>query len=156
MPAQSVETLTIRLPRKLKSQVEKSARARGRTVTGEVVQALRAILEPAGRVYQLPGFTPVFGAFLDGAVARDTPVVVLVADERTGHRSFFEGRVDAKLTNESIVAIGGRDARRAFEPPWIIPRRDVVAWYGGDGASLNGLAMTLARQGWAARNAPWG
>lgn len=152
MATERIDTLTIRLPHKLKSKVEATAQARATTVTGIVRQALQETLQPPGRLYQHPGYSPAFDDFVRDALATDRPVLVLVSDDRSGHRYFFEGHLDRALTNDSLVAVGARDARKAFEPPWIIPRRDVVAWFSGDRTSLNGLAMALSRQGWAARS----
>jgi hypothetical protein len=36
--------------------------------------------------------------------------------------------------------------------PWIIPRRDVVAWFDGTTSNTNRLAMSLTELGWTAMN----
>jgi uncharacterized protein (DUF1778 family) len=145
MVHEATETLTIRIPRALKALVEEAAKARGMTVTGVVRQALQETITPAGRLYQHPGMSEAFEKFLDDA--RGKRVMLLVIDERSGLRYFFEGAVDRDLTNESIVAISRKHARS----PWIIPRRDVVAWV-EDPAVINQVAISLTQQGWQARS----
>ena len=70
------------------------------------------------------------------------------ADEDTGRRYIVSGHLLPQPRNESLVALGdfGHDG-------WIIPRRDVVAWFQGDAGELRQLAISLARQGWAPRSA---
>lgn len=145
MVDEATDTLTIRLPRALKALVEESAKARGMTVTGVVRQALQETITPAGRIYQHPGLSEAFEKFLEDA--RGKRVMLLVIDERSGLRYFFEGILDQDLTNESIVAISRKHARS----PWIIPRRDVVAWV-DDPAVINRVAISLTQQGWQARS----
>lgn len=140
------ETLTIRIPKGLKELVEEAAKSRGTTVTAVVRQALQETLSPPGRMYQHPGLSASFEDFLKHAGAR--PIVVLVIDERSGQRYFFSGTVDHSLTNESLLAI-----KRRHDTPWIIPRRDVVAWFDGVPGALSELTLSLARQGWADRSA---
>lgn len=145
MADEATDTLTIRVPRALKVLVEKAAKARGMTVTGVVRQALQETITPAGRIYQHPGLSEAFEKFLEDA--RGKRVMLLVIDERSGLRYFFEGTVQRDLTNESIVAITRKHAR----PPWIIPRRDVIAWVEGP-AVINQVAISLTQQGWQARS----
>lgn len=145
MADEATDTLTIRIPRGLKALVEEAAKARGMTVTGVVRQALQETIIPAGRLYQHPGLSEAFEKFLEDA--RGKRVMLLVIDERSGMRYFFEGTVDRDLTNESIVAISRKHARS----PWIIPRRDVVAWV-EDPAVINRVALSLTQQGWQARS----
>jgi len=121
MADEATDTLTIRIPHALKVLVEAAAKARGMTVTGIVRQALQETITPAGRVYQHPGLSEAFEKFLEDV--RSKRVMLLVIDERSGLRYFFEGTVDRELTNDSIVAISRKQSRT----PWIIPRRDVVA-----------------------------
>ncbi len=146
MAHEATGTLTIRIPRALKALVEETAKARGMTVTGVVHQALQETITPRGRLYQHPGLSEPFEKFLDDA--RGKRVMLLVIDERSGLRYFFEGAVDRDLTNESIVAISRKHARS----PWIIPRRDVVAWV-DDPTVINQVAISLTQQGWQARSA---
>jgi len=115
------------------------------TVTGVVRQALQETITPAGRLYQHPGLSEAFEKFLEDAGSKR--VMLLVIDERSGLRYFFEGTLDRDLTNESIVAISRKHARS----PWIIPRRDVVAWV-EDPAVINRVAASLTQQGWQARS----
>jgi hypothetical protein len=145
MADEPTDTLTVRIPRALKALVEETAKARGMTVTGVVRQALQETVTPAGRLYQHPGLTDTFDKFLQEA--RSKRVMILVIDERSGNRYFFEGTVDRDLTNESIIAISRKHSRS----PWIIPRRDVVAWV-EDPAVMNQVAMSLTQQGWQARS----
>lgn len=145
MTAEATDTLTIRIPRALKVLVEETAKARGMTVTGVVRQALQETITPAGRLYQHPGLSDAFEKFLEDA--RGKRVMLLVIDERSGLRYFFEGTVQRNLTNESIVAISRTNSRS----PWIIPRRDVVAWV-EDPAVINRVAISLTQQGWQARS----
>lgn len=145
MADEATDTLTIRIPHALKVLVEEAAKARGMTVTGVVRQALQETITPAGRVYQHPGLSEAFEKFLEDV--RSKRVMLLVIDERSGLRYFFEGTVDRELTNESIVAISRKQSRT----PWIIPRRDVVAWV-EDPAVINRVAMSLTQQGWQARS----
>ncbi len=142
---EDTETLTIRIPRTLKSTVEQAARARAMSITGVVRQALQETVRPPGKLYQHPAYSPTFNDFLKEAGRRK--VLILVVEERSGHRYFFEGAVDLDLSNDSLIAI-----RRAKDTPWIILRRDIVAWFGGVPGDLNRLAMALTRQGWAARS----
>lgn len=144
MVDEATDTLTIRIPRALKALVEDAAKARGTTVTGVVRQALQDTITPAGRLYQHPGLSEAFERFLEET--RSQRVMLLVIDERSGLRYFFEGTVDRDLTNESIVAISRKHARS----PWIIPRRDVVAWV-EDPAVISRVATSLTQQGWQAR-----
>jgi predicted transcriptional regulator len=139
-----VETLTIRLPKVLKESVEELARSRSTTVTGIVKQALQESLQPPGRIYQQPGLTSALDEFL--VKHGRGRVILLVVDDKSGERYFFEGRPDLNLTNESLVAIGRRN-----RTSWIIPRRDVVAWFAGVAGEQNQLAVSLMRQGWASR-----
>ena len=141
------ETITVRIPARLKQLVEQTAEARSLSLTALVREALEEVLRPSGRVYQQPGLSSAFDEFV--AKAADGPVLILVIDERTGHRSFFHGSIDHDLTNTSLIAI-----KRFNEAPWIIPRRDVVAWFEGEApARVRALALTLERQGWARRSA---
>jgi hypothetical protein len=139
------ETLTIRIPKGLKGRVEKEAKARSMTITGVVRQALQDALRPIARTYQHPGLSAAFDDFLKNVSAQ--PILVLVMDERSGQRYFFCGSVARSLTNESILAI-----KRKHDAPWIIPRRDIVAWFGGARGDLDELSLSLARQGWADRS----
>ena len=140
------ETLTIRLPKGLKELVDRAAQDRETTVTNLVRIALQETLHPVGRTYQQPGFSKEFGAFLDKVMSKNQRVVLLVADEDSRRRYFVSGVLVADFCNESLVAIGNGRASL-----WIIPRRDVVAWY--EGALHRELATELARQGWAERSA---
>jgi hypothetical protein len=146
MAVDDKETLTIRLPRGLKELVDRAAQERETTVTSIVREALQENLSPAGRMYQQPGFTPAFDAFIEKAMEK--PVLLLVADEDTGRRYIVSGQLLSQPRNESLVALGnfGHDG-------WIIPRRDVVAWFQGSPGELRQLAVSLARQGWAPRSA---
>jgi uncharacterized protein (DUF1778 family) len=140
------ETLTIRLPKGLKELVDRAAQDRETTVTNLVRTALQETLHPVGRTYQQPGFSKEFGDFLDKTIAESKRVVLLVADEDSRRRYFVSGVFVAAFCNESLVAVGTGQA-----PSWIIPRRDVVAWY--EGALHRELATELARRGWAERSA---
>jgi hypothetical protein len=101
-------------------------------------------------MYQQPGFTPAFDEFLRRAVNKR--VILLVADEDTRRRYFLSGNLLPEPRNDSLVAIGR--APGGFEPSlWIVPRRDVVAWFDGTKEQLRDLAQVLARQGWAERSA---
>jgi hypothetical protein len=146
MATDDKETLTIRLPKGLKELVDRTAQDRETTVTSIVREALQENLSPAGRMYQQPGFTSAFEAFLDKAVTK--PVILLVADEDTGRRYVLSGCLRSQPRNESLVALGSFG-----EHLWIVPRRDVVAWFEGDAEELQQLAVSLARQGWAPRSA---
>jgi len=129
-------------------------------VTNLVREALQENLSPAGRMYQPPGLSEKFDQFLEKSLemsrerrrltrAVNDPqvdVILLVEDEGTGHRYFFAGVFVEAFCKGSLVAIA-----RPGRPPWIIPRRDVVAWYEGDQGRE--LATALARQGWAERSA---
>lgn len=139
------ETLTVRLPKGLKDLVDKAAEDRETTVTSLVREALQETLHPTGRMYEHPGFSKKFDEFYKDRLARSKRVILLVADEGTGRRYFCSGVFVADFCNESLVAIAAPGS------PWIIPRRDVVAWYEGD--MQQALAAALARQGWAPRSA---
>lgn len=152
MAADDKETLTIRVPKGLKGLVDKAAQDRETTVTSLVRQALEESLSPAGRIYQQPGFTPAFDDFIERAMSK--PVILLVADEDTGRRYFLWGRLLAEPLNRSLIALGALRASSESPPlPWIVPRRDVVAWFDGTLEELRHLAVSLARQGWAERSA---
>jgi len=152
MATDDKETLTIRLPKGLKDLVDKAAQHRDVTVTSIVRHALEETLSPAGRMYQQPGFTAAFDAFLEKAVLK--PVILLVADEDTGRRYFLSGRILPEPRNQSLVALGRvQSSFGAQDSPWIVPRRDVVAWFDGKPEELRQLAVSLARQGWAERSA---
>lgn len=144
--ADDTDTLTIRIPRGLKTMAEEAARARAVTVTALIREALQDALRPVGRTYQHPGLSPSFDGFIKGVA--DRRVLILVADERSGHRYFFSGVVDPLLSNESLVAL-----RRKHDTPWIIPRRDIVAWFDAAPDVLQTLTLSLSRQGWADRTA---
>src|SRR5580704_3512553 len=160
MATDDKETLTIRLPKGLKELVDRAAQFRETTVTNLVREALQENLSPAGRMYQPPGLSEKFDQFLEKSLemsrerrrltrAVNDPqvdVILLVEDEGTGHRYFFAGVFVEAFCKGSLVAIA-----RPGRPPWIIPRRDVVAWYEGDQGRE--LATALARQGWAERSA---
>ena len=141
------ETLTIRLPKTLKATLDEAARTRAMTVTALVRQTLEQSLMPVSRTYQHPGLAPEFGAFLELAGRKQRPIIVLVLDDKSGQRFFFQGSIEPGFTNPSMLAIKQRGGL-----PWIIPRRDVVAWFAGDSADLDELAVSLTHQGWAARS----
>lgn len=151
MAADDKETLTIRLPKGLKELLDKTAEHRETTVTSIVREALQRSLQPAARMYQQPGFTPAFDDFLKRAVTK--PVLLLVADEDTGRRYFLAGRLLPEPRNESLVALGDLKSSLAAPSCWIVPRRDVVAWFDGTVEELRSVAVSLARQGWAERSA---
>lgn len=153
MATDDKETLTIRLPRGLKELLDKAARDRETTVTSIVRQALEETLSPAGRVYQQPGFTSAFDEFFERAKTK--PVILLVADEDTGRRYCLHGRLLPDFQNKSLVALGRLQSPLGApsQTPWIVPRRDVVAWFDGSPEELRQLAVSLARQGWAERSA---
>src|SRR5262245_31188051 len=141
------ETITVRIPKPLKELMERTARARSVTVTALIRETMQEALRPVGRIYQQPGLSAAFDDFIRNAA--QAPVLSLVTEERSGHRYFFHGPIQRNLTNASLVAI-----ERFNEAPWIIPRRDVVAWFEGNvPALLKDLALTLERQGWARRSA---
>jgi uncharacterized protein (DUF1778 family) len=140
------ETLTIRLPKGLKDLVDQAARFRATTVTTLVRHALQEALHPAGRTYEQPGFSKKFDEFLDKVdKANSKRIILLVADEDTGRRYFVSGVLLSDYRNDSLVAIGGP------QNTWIVPRRDVVAWY--EGPMQRELVAALLRQGWAERSA---
>ena len=121
-------------------------------MTSIVRQALEEKLSPAGRMYQQPGFTPAFDAFLDKAVTK--PVILLVADEDTGRRYHLWGRLLPEPRNQSLVALGGLRSSIGTPPvSMVVPRRDVVAWFDGTSEDLRQLAVSLDAQGWAGRSA---
>lgn len=152
MATDDKETLTIRLPKGLKELVDKAAKNRETTVTSMVRQALEEKLSPAGRMYQQPGFTPAFDAFLDKAVTK--PVILLVADEDTGRRYYLSGRLLPEPRNQSLVALGSLRSSIGTPPAsFVVPRRDVVAWFDGSPEQLRDLAVSLEAQGWAGRSA---
>jgi hypothetical protein len=165
MATDDKETLTIRLPKGLKELVDRAAQDRETTVTNLVREALEKDLAPTGRMYQHPGLSERFDQFLEQklAVSREVrqdkgvawqrvdsdpreDVILLVEDEGTRHRYFFAGRFVEEFCKGSLVAIA-----KPGRSPWIIPRRDVVAWCEGDEGRE--LATALARQGWAERSA---
>ena len=140
MATDDKETLTIRLPKGLKELVDKAAEDRETTVTSIVREALQENLHPASKLYQPPGLSTAFDAFIEKASGK--LVVLLVTDGQ--HRYFCSGLLKSELCNESLVAI-----HRSHDTPWIIPRCDVVGWY--TGKLHQSLSDALARQGWAPR-----
>src|SRR5207253_3168991 len=105
---------------------------------------LQEFLTPSARVYQLPGMSAEFTAFID-EIGQSKALLLILGN--AGTRQLCEGPIDHNLTNESIVAVG----RRNHAHPWIILRRDVVGWYKGSGVSgpLSDLAQALLEQGWS-------
>jgi hypothetical protein len=132
--------ITIRIPEELKDTVDAYATARGLSQAAAVRLALQHFVAPrTERVYELPGMSSAFTAFLEDPA---NEWALLLVD--TGARRFqVEGRVQRMLVNESVVSLIIRGDSR----PTAFLRRDVVAWFPGDDRS-NQLAMSLLRHGW--------
>ena len=142
------EAITVRIPSALKAAVDACAATRGTTLTGMVRDALQDAVAPQGRKFELPGFSEPFNEFLEKL--RREKILLLVVNDRTGERYFFEGAVNKTLSNASIVTLA------AQSETWVIPRRDIVGWFGADEselASLNKLAIALRKLGWPPRSA---
>lgn len=143
-PSDEFETITVRVPKALKSTVEQFLEARGTSLTALVRDALQETVAPTRRMYELPGLTKAFSDFCEEA--QRFPVMVLVTNDHDGRRTFFEGRIDRNQSNESLLTL--QDVRDGV---WVIPKKDIVGWFLGNvPASTNKLAMNLRRLGWAA------
>jgi hypothetical protein len=148
-PTEDFETITVRLPAELKTVVEQTAGARGVSVTTFMRQALQDSVAPRARMFERPGFSEKFDAFLKPL--RRQSVLILVTPDDGRNRAFFEGPIDPNLTNESLVAVCGKGDQR-----FILPRADVVGWFGAEsGGVVQKMAMALMKQGWRAAVTPY-
>jgi hypothetical protein len=150
--SEQTETITFRIPSSLKTLLEQYAQQNGPSLTTVVREAIQMHIAPTNRrLYVPPAFLPHFDAFVDALSNSRSHVTILVVNDRSGDRVFFEGPIDGNFTNGSIVAIG----RRNGQGPWILPRKDVVGWFQGLPSEANSLANALTRQGWRAAEPPY-
>lgn len=148
LPEES-ETLTIRLPKGLKGLVEQTARLRSTTVTAVVRESLQNAFMPVALV-QTPGLTKSFQEFIEENNRLGRPTVLILVKDLKGNRYCFEGQINNNMTNPSVVTI----ASRSSDTEWVVPRHEVVGWFGGGNveiAMLQKMAMTLQQNGWAFR-----
>jgi hypothetical protein len=139
-----VETVSFRIPTSLRSAVDAAAELRHETATAVFRAALEEYLAPARRrVHELPGFTKRLDDFLTDLAKRPGKQAVLfIVEERSG-RHVYDGILDAENTGDSLVAL------RNGEDTYVLPRAHVVAWEGGEAATINRLAIALRRSGYA-------
>jgi hypothetical protein len=148
----SEETITVKLPAGLKDAVEVFMRSRGMTLSGVVRRALEDLVTPAQRVSELPGLSKAFAEFLESKefLGYGRRALLLVVDAG-GHQAMYPGYIDLNYSNGSIVAIkvvapGGGAGQ---DPPWLLLRKDIVAWYTGPENFFAGeVVKLLMERGW--------
>ena len=135
------ETVTYRVPAHLKVAFQTYADSRGMTLTAAIRDAMETFLAPRGRIYQAPGLSTAFDDFMRerrGASA----VTLLVVSDRTGERLYFEGQPVLESLSPTLAAVQRKE--RLTKAPWIILRKEIVAWH----EQSDKLALSLNQQGW--------
>lgn len=137
------ETITVRVPSDLKRAVEQVCTVTGTTLTAVVRRALNDYIVPPARVVELPGLSQAFAEFLSRDELRNKWMgrcLILVDDPP--YRSAYYGHMNVEASRRSglvFMNAGGQD--------WIIPKKNVVAWYADD-SNFTYLFPTLMRGGW--------
>lgn len=136
-------TLTVRLPKGLKRLVADEAACRARGLADLVRERLYdAVCAPASAAsHQAQDLQ----AFLDeNDRSGRPPFLLLVHDPRKNRSgSCFRGQFDPTLSNATVLTI-----RTCRGEEFVVPRVDIVGWFGGAPAALSRLAACLRRNGW--------
>lgn len=139
-----IEMVSFRIPSALKAAVDAAADARAETATAVLRTALEEHLGgDRRRVFELPGFTAAFAAFLgEREGKRGKHHVALMVQGRDGVGYVYDGTIAFDHSVDGVVAI------RKDNKTYVIPRAFIVGWRGGEATEVNHTVTALTSIGW--------